>query len=158
MMTIVSLARSLFVIVALLTLTVPGEAGEQKAPAPSPAPASPPTAAIPVAEVATRAANVLNLLPTLTAQLAPSAAIQEILRQLPEVSERIDVDLEGTAQFLQGQPSLGTIAAQQEGWKERQRRTTGWLNLLTQRATSCATRLWRSSKVPRSTWNEFCVL
>jgi potassium-dependent mechanosensitive channel len=126
---------SFLILLALLVPTVPGHAAEQTGPSPKPAPVAPPAAVIPLAEVATRATEVLNLLPSLTGQLATSAQIQMILAQLPEVSERIDVGLAETAQILRGQPSLGTIAAQQEVWKERALQTNTWLNLLTQRAT-----------------------
>jgi potassium-dependent mechanosensitive channel len=152
-MSTASLARSFFVILALLTPILPGEAAEQTATPLKTAPASPPTAAIPLAEVATRAAEVLNLLPTLTAQLVPSAAIQGIVTQLPEITERIDVDLAGTAQILRGQPALATIAAHQVVWKERQLQTTRWLNLLTQRATQLQDTL-NLLAVLQETWRE----
>lgn len=152
-MSTVSHARTFFVILALLTLTVLGEAAEQKAPTPMPAPASPATAAIPLTEVATRAAEALNLLPTLITQLVPSSQIQAIVTQLPEVSERIGVDLAATPQLLRGQPSLGMIAAQQEVWKERQLKTTVWLNVLTQRATQLQETLNRLADL-QATWRE----
>ena len=82
-------------ILTVVAAAVAGEAVEQKTPAPTTAPGSPP------------AAEVLNLLPTLTAQLTPSPAVQVILSQLPDVSERIGVDLAGVAEILRGQPSLG---------------------------------------------------
>jgi hypothetical protein len=82
-----------------LASAVPVGAAEQKTPAPIPTPTSPPTAVIPLAEVAGRAATVLNLLPTLVfshpfaAALmfplyyisSPYSAIPVSLRQLCEV-------------------------------------------------------------------------
>ena len=141
------------VILTLLASPVYGGAAEQKTPAPTPAPAVPPTAAIPLPEVATRAATALNLLPTFTEQLAVSPQVQAILTQLPEVSGRIEMDLARTTEILQGHPSLGMIAGQQELWKERQVRTTGWLNLLTQRATQLQETLNRLADL-QTTWRQ----
>jgi small-conductance mechanosensitive channel len=145
--------RPFLVILTLLASAAYGGAAEQKTPAPIPAPASPSGAAIPLPEVAARAAAVLNLLPTFTGQLAIGPEIQAILTQLPEISGRIEMDLARTTELLQGQPSLGMIAAQQELWKERQVRTTGWLTLLTQRATHLQETLKRLADL-QTTWRE----
>ena len=127
------LTWSLLAILTLLTPILPGEAAEEKTPVPATAP--PPPAAIPVTEVATRAAEVLNLLPTLTAQMTPSSQLRAIVSQLPEMSENIEKGLAGIGQFLRGQPSLAMIAAQEQTWRARQLQTAAWLTLLTQRAT-----------------------
>jgi len=78
---------------------------------------------------------VLKLLPSLSAELAASAAIQAIVTQLPDVSEHIGLDLEGMKAFLEGQPSLAMLAAREQVWNARQVQTTSWLNLLTQEVT-----------------------
>ena len=146
-------------LVALLALVGPptagGAAGEEPSPAKA-APVSPAPATIPLADVATRAAEVSNLLPTFTAQLATSVEIQTILVQLPELSERIGVDLAGLPEILRASPSLGAIAAQQQTWQARQRRTTEWLSLLTRRMIQLQEKLsqlaglqetWRQTRV-----------
>jgi small-conductance mechanosensitive channel len=143
----------LLAILTLLAPAAPSVAADQKAVTSQAGPALPAAAAIPMAQVATRAAEVLNLLPILTAQLAPSAQIQAIVTQLPEVNERIDVDLSGTAQMLRKAPSLSTIAAHQQVWRGRQVQTSGWLNLLTQRATELQSTLGRLADM-RATWVE----
>ncbi len=148
-----SLACSLFGILTVVVPAVPGEVAEQQAPPPKAASGPAPAAAIPLAEIATRAAEVLNLLPALTVQLAPPVEIQAILSRLPEVSERIDVDLAATGQLLQGQPSLEIIAAQQEQWKARQTHTTEWLSVLTRRATQLQATLDRLAAM-QATWGE----
>jgi potassium-dependent mechanosensitive channel len=129
-----SLVWPLLAVLTLLAPPVSGGAADQAAPPASAAP-PPASAPIPLAEVATRAAEVSNLLPTFTAQLAPSAAIETILVRLPEISERINADMSSLGEILRADPSLGTISAQQQLWQERQHHATEWLNLLTRRAT-----------------------
>ena len=97
-------AWSFLAILTLLTPAFAGEPAEQKAPAPSPAPSSAP---IPLAEVATRAAEESNLLPTFTAQLAPSVAIESILVRLPEISERINADMSTLGEILRAERPWG---------------------------------------------------
>jgi len=143
-------AWSFLAVLTLLTPAFAGEPAEQKAPASSPAPSSAP---IPLAEVATRAAEVSNLLPAFTAQLATSAEIQTILVQLPDISERIGVELADLAEILQANPSLGTIAAQQQLWQGRQHLTTEWLNRLTRRATQLQNELSRLAAM-QETWRQ----
>ncbi len=114
---------------------IPAEAAaEQQAPAPKSAPAASVPAAIPVGDVATRAAEVLTALRTMTVQVAPGPELQTILARLPDASRQIGLELELMAEILRGQPALATIAAQQKVWEERQLQTTRWLNLLTARA------------------------
>jgi hypothetical protein len=78
-------------VLLLLLCAVPGTAVAQQNAAlqqtePQKTPAPPPRAVIPVAEVATQATGVSNLLRTLSAQFAPSPAIETIHKVLPEVS------------------------------------------------------------------------
>jgi potassium efflux system protein len=124
-------AWAVFALLALLASASVASPAEQKAPPAIPAPTPAP---IPLAEVATRAAEVSNLLPTFFAQLAPGAAIESILARLPEVSERIAVELTSLAQTLRANPSLGSISGQEQVWQARRRLTTEWLRLLTRRA------------------------
>jgi potassium efflux system protein len=131
----------------LLLPVVFGAAPEQKTPEP------PPSAAIPLAEVATRATEVQNLLRTLTTQLAPSPEIETIRKRLPEVSKAIAVELRWTMNVLQGQPTLETIQAQQELWQTRQLDLSKWLNLLTQRAIRLQEALNRLADLEK-TWNQ----
>lgn len=140
-------AWSLLAILTLLAPIIPVEAADQKAPPPAP----PLPTAIPVTEVATRATEVLNLLPTLTAQLTPSVQIQAIVRQLPEMSENIDKGLAGASQILRNQPSLAMISAQEQAWRARQLQTTTWLTLLTQRATQLQATLDQLASL-QATW------
>jgi hypothetical protein len=91
--------------------------------------------AVSVAEIAAQGAIATESLRMLASQLAPSAEIETVRRALPEASRLIELEMAGTANILRAQPSLATIAAQQELWKERQLQTARWLNTLTLRAT-----------------------
>jgi small-conductance mechanosensitive channel len=130
-----------------------GAAPEQTTPEPSKAPAPPTSAAIPLAEVATRVTEVQDLLLTLTTQLAPSPEIETIQNRLPEVSEDIAVELRWTKTILQAEPSLDTLQAQQELWQRRKLDLSKWLNLLTQRATILQEALDRLADLEK-TWNQ----
>jgi small-conductance mechanosensitive channel len=130
-----------FAVAFFLAIALPGGAAEQKTPAAQKPPAPQAPAAIPLADVATRATEVSDLLRTMDIQLAPSPGIEKIEKQFPEVSERIALDLAGTMNLIQKQPTLATIQAQQQLWQKRQLDLTRWLNLLTQRATQLQTSL-----------------
>jgi potassium efflux system protein len=130
-----------------------GAAAEQKTAEPPKAPAPLPSAAIPVAEVATRATEASNLLRTLTTQLPPSPEIESIRKQLPEMSEDMALELRWTRTILEAQPPLETIQAQQNLWQGRQLRLSKWLNLLTQRATQLQEALNRLADLEK-TWNQ----
>jgi small-conductance mechanosensitive channel len=142
----------LLAVLAVLPPTCGGEAAES-APAPIVPPVGPPSAAIPLAEVATRAAEVSELLRALTTPLAPSVEIETIKTRLPEVRRQIDLDLETAASLLRGQPTLDVLETQHQVWQRRQFQTTAWLNVLTRRATLLEEALDRLA-VMRKTWRQ----
>jgi potassium efflux system protein len=124
----------------LFLLAVPSHAAEQKiaeaskAPAPAtPAPSSP--SVIPVAEIATQATEVSNLLRGFATNLAYSRAVETIRKYLPGVSADIGSELSSTTNILSEQPSLETLQAQEQLWQQKQQQLTAWLNLLTEQAT-----------------------
>ncbi len=100
----------------------------------SPAPGQP--AAISVADVATEAAQVTNLLQGITQKLAPSPQIEMIRQALPNISQQIDDDLSETTKILQGQPALPTLQAQLEQWRQIQAKTSSWLADLTKESNA----------------------
>jgi len=116
----------------LLTLLgglVAASAGEtaEHAPASSTAPAPPASVAIPVAEVATRAAEVPNLLRALTAPLAQSAEVETIRNQLPDLRRRIDTDTAAVVGILRRQPTLDVPKRSNScGNAGSSRRPSGW--------------------------------
>ncbi len=103
-----------------------GQAAEQ------PSPAAPP-AAIPMAEIATRAAEMSNLLRSLTP--TPSAEIKAIETRPSEARDKMDLELGAAASVLRAQRTLDMLQAQQLIWQRRRLQTSQWLSLLTQRAT-----------------------
>jgi small-conductance mechanosensitive channel len=137
----------------MLALLVPPFAGggADQAPSVTRAPAPPTSGAIPVAQVATRAAEVPALLRALTGPLAPSVEIEAIQRHLPELRAQIDLDLPGVARILRDQPTLDVLQAHQQMWQRRQILSTAWLNVLTQRATLLQDALDRLAEI-RETW------
>ena len=146
------------VVVGFLVLSaVSGQAAEptaaepQKAEAPK-APAAAPPEVIPVAEIATRAMDVTNLLSAITAKFASSAEIETIKKSLPEISSNIDREIVRTVSILQQQPSLATLQTQQQLWQQFQQQTTGWLNVLTQQATLLQDELDRLADLQK-TWS-----
>lgn len=98
--------------------------------APAPAPAE-----IPLSDIAARATEVANLLNKLTAASVSVADIDRIAKSLPDISEKLDAQIESTAITLDGAPSLETLQSLQQQWQSRQNELTAWLNTLTQQAT-----------------------
>src|SRR5262245_53832329 len=88
------------VLAAILFLPVAtGQAPKTNAPAqPSKTNVLPPPPAegIATAEVATQAAGLSNVLRSLETQLAPSPAIEAIKKEISEVSEQINVEIQAT--------------------------------------------------------------
>jgi potassium-dependent mechanosensitive channel len=117
----------------------------QKSAAPQKTTAPASSAAIPVAEIATRATEVSNLLRILNARLAPSSQIETIRKQLPEVSERIDRKLTEGIDILEEQPTLEMLQAEEQMWKGIEAQTAGWLKVLTERAVALRDALDRLS-------------
>src|SRR5215475_5719651 len=71
----------------LLVLAVPANAAEQKGPeAQKPSVPPPPPAVIPVAEIATQATQVGNLIRGFATNLASNSAVETIRKNLPEFS------------------------------------------------------------------------
>jgi potassium-dependent mechanosensitive channel len=114
-----------------------GTSGVQSAPHP-PSTATfptPPSAAIPISEIATKAAEATNALEVLSMHSAPSLAIEGIETQLPDVRRHIDVELaETAASLLRGDPPLDRIQALQKQLQGKRLQTAGWLKTLTERA------------------------
>jgi potassium-dependent mechanosensitive channel len=129
----VALLIGLAVVFVLLTMGFVASAGNDTQ-EPRKVAAPLPPVAIPVPEVATRAAEVSNLLRTLEVQLAPSPAIDTIRRQLPGLNDRINLLLEGTTVILQEQPALAVLQSQLQIWEAMNLHANDWLKVLTERA------------------------
>ena len=123
------------------------EAAKTPAPAPPPAPA-----VIPLADIATRATEVSNLLGSLTASAAPSAQIESIAKALRELSKKLDAQLVATTKSLEAEPTLLTLQNEQQLWQSAQLQATGWLNTLTHHATKLQASLSQLAEL-RKTWS-----
>src|SRR5882724_4947891 len=148
-----AMAGGITTVLLLLLCAVPGTVAAQTRAEPQHTPAPPPHAVIPVAEVATQATEVTQLLRTLSAQGAPNPAIATIHKVLPEVSGNIDLELAATGTIWQVQPTLEALQTQEQRWQRRQRQRTGWLNVLTGRATQLQEGLHRLADLQK-TWTD----
>jgi len=123
----------------ILLWAVSGHAEEQKTAAPPSSPAlatAPAPSAIPVADVATQAAVVADLLQTITQNMAPSPQVEMIREVLSDEGRQVDQDMARTIDILQHQPSLPTLQTLQEQWQQMQLKTTVWLTELTKRSNA----------------------
>jgi potassium efflux system protein len=142
----------------LLALTGPSNAAQQntaegsKTLAPAATGPSAPSG-IPLEEIATQAAQLGDLLRGFATNLAPSDEIETIQKFLPQVSADIALELKSTMNILKEQPALDTLQAQQEIWQERRSQLTGWLKVLTDRATKLQAALAQLKKL-QDTWSK----
>ena len=107
---------------------------------------------IPVAEIATRAMAVTDLINAISAKFASSPEIEKIKKSLPEISSNIDREIVRTVSILQQQPTLATLQTQQQQWQQIQMQATDWLNVLTEQATLLQDELNRLAGLQK-TWS-----
>ena len=149
-----SLTRLVLVVLLLLTPVFRGEAADQKASASQETPAPPPSPAIPLADVASRATEVEALLRTFEALRDPEP--QD--RRDPEPASRgkrssSSWSSRGRCGVLRNQPTLEWLEGGQELWVQWQGTMTTWLHALTQRATQLQDGLTRLADEQR-TWTQ----
>ena len=138
----------------LLCLTVMvGQAAGQKPPEVQTAPSPQASIVIPVAEVATRATEVSNLLRTLQTQFAPSPEIEKIQKELPDARDRLEAKLRRTMKLIQAQPTMEMLQTEEQVWQKSQNEMGGWLNRLTQRATQMQAALGRLADLQKA-WSQ----
>jgi hypothetical protein len=111
------------------------------------APAAPAT--IPLADIATWATAVSNLIGNLTAGAKPSAQIENIAKTLSEFSEKLDAQFAATTKSLEAEPTLETLQNEQQQWQSAQLQATGWLNALTLQATKLQDSLNRLAELQK---------
>jgi len=110
--------------------------------------------AIPVAEVATRAAQVPNLLRSVTEPLASGAEMVLLIRKrVPALRQQIDLEAVAASTILQAEPTLDMIQAQQQVWQHRLLQTNELLRLLTHRASLLQAALTRLADLQK-TWDQ----
>ena len=93
------------------------ESAKPPAPPLAATPAAPAT--IPLADIATWATAVSNLIGNLTAGAKPSAQIENIAKTLPALSEKLDAQFAATTKSLEAEPTLETLQNEQQLWQSR---------------------------------------
>jgi len=106
-----------------------------------------------VAEVATRAAQVPNLLRSVTEPVTAGAETELIRKRLPELRKQLDLEVAAASTMLQAEPTLDMIQMQQQLWQQRLLQTNEWLSLLTHRAGLLQAALNRLADLQK-TWDE----
>ena len=119
-------ARSARLLSLCLALFLPLTGWAQQ-PAEPQAPATP----IPAAEVATRAAEVTDLLANVEALSAPTPQILDIQRELPERSKRLRAAWEATVRRLAARPSAPQLEEMAVAWHGVHREMSTWAEELT---------------------------
>jgi hypothetical protein len=148
--------------VGLASLSAPQDVFSQAAPSTTevekteqqqktPAPEAP--AAIPLPEIAARAAEVTNLLRDIKAKAAPDKHIDSINKLLPEKAGQIGRQSHETKEILEGAPNLGVLQAQQQLWQRNRTEMNTWLQMLTGRATVLKGELERFSSM-KEAWSK----
>lgn len=118
-----------------LSLALIGAAHGQTNAADGPAKTEPPPSApVPMAEIARRAEEVDDFRRSVDATVAPSARIASIESQLPALDTRIAERRDRMQLALSTRPSLLTLDALAESWQETRVELTGWVDTLTARA------------------------
>jgi potassium efflux system protein len=113
---------------------VSGKAADPKPQEVGKPPGPPPSLAIPVADISTRAMEASNLIRSLTTMFYPSPEVEKIQKELPGISRDIDLQFGETLKILQRGPALATIQRQQQLWQEKRNHAAGWLKTLRERA------------------------
>jgi potassium efflux system protein len=130
----------------------PAKAPAADQPKGPPAPEKPPAPApIPVPEVARQAEDVAKVLRDLDPLLIPGPAIETIEKRLPDINARIAAQTEVTTRQLDGQPSGPTLDALTALWQSTRVELTGYVDLLTRKATDLERAMERLVTM-RETW------
>ena len=132
---------------ALQQKAPPAPGAEQKAQAPQ-TPVS-----IPIPEIAKQAEEVTQLLRDLEALAVPGPAIDVIPARLPEVSSRLSRELDSATETLKHDPALTTLDLLTQSWQASRLELTGWVEVLTKRATQLEEALDRLAGL-RARWTQ----
>src|SRR5262249_13781318 len=124
--TIRSVVTILALTLAVLSPLAATGAVEHQAATTSTPPAAP--TPIPTAAIASRAAELSSILRSLIPP--PSAHLNAIEKQIPEMRQRIEDELSAATRFLAGQPTMDMLQAQQRLWQGRHLQVSQWLQAL----------------------------
>lgn len=124
---------------------------DQKTPEPRKAVSGPPSGAIPLGEVPMHATEALDFLHSLKAYELPNPEIEEIEKALPEAVARIGCELAETKAMLKNQPTLFSLQAKREHWRQLQMKMTRWLEVAKEPAAQLSGALQRVEDL-RNMW------
>jgi small-conductance mechanosensitive channel len=102
--------------------------------------------AIPVPEIAARAAHLATQLRALDESLAPQTETREIEEKLPETSQSIARRTDETVRLIRGQPTRDALANLETSWELILKQLEAWKGALTRRATTLEEELQRLSQ------------
>jgi len=107
--------------------------------------------AIPVPEIVKRADEVAKRLRETEELAAPMSAIDAIQARLPEVSARLDPELESTIEILNAEPPGSIVERLRQSWQARRRELIEDVEVLTKRATQLEAELDQLARL-RANW------
>jgi hypothetical protein len=110
------------------------------------APAASAPSAIPIADVATQATEVVNLLKIINQQSEPVPDIEKIREMLPEEKARINRNFADTLIIINQQPMFFVLQTLQRQWQKISLKNTEWLLILTKRSKDLHASLDRLSE------------
>ena len=157
-------ARGLFtavvIVAALSWLTVGNSAEPSGAAAPATAEAkasaSATPAVIPLADIATKATEVANLIAHESTRAASSTQLESIAQSLPQSSEKLREHFAAMERILKAEPTLDTLQNLQQEWQRREVLAKSSLNALTAQATHLQDAL-NQFNVQQKLWNATLV-
>jgi small-conductance mechanosensitive channel len=114
---------------------------------------APASVVIPLGEVPAHAAEALDFIDSLKTYKLPNPQIEAIKSALPEEITQIGKELASTKTMLQNQPTLFTLQARQELWRQLQLKLAVWQKVTTERATQLRDALRRVEDL-RKTWTQ----
>lgn len=108
--------------------------------------------AIAVADIATRSAEVSDLLHNLANKLTRSEEIDEMIQSFPSAVVQSDRAAKTTKELLQRRPALPTLQAEQQKWQQVQLKFTNVLSTLTNRSNALQEALTQIAEL-QTTWS-----
>jgi small-conductance mechanosensitive channel len=110
-------------------------AQEKKPPDDQKAPELVATDAIPLGQIAMRAAEVPNLLHSLRTHYATGTDVERLKKEIDEVKDKTASEQQRTIKVLESQPSLERLKTEAQSWQKFQAEVVRRLDLLTRMAT-----------------------
>lgn len=93
-------------------------------------------AAIPLADIAAKAAEVSTLISNLITSAGRVGQVEIISNSLPALDQKLDERVHETKEVLQTEPTLEMLQTVQQRWQRDQAQTSGWLKILTEHANA----------------------